>query len=143
MYNLVRLSAMLHKEEYDQKADKLLSFLHRRLQSVPIVVPHLMAAAIAHLKRPKQVVIAGSLSDPVTMELVKTTRLSYDPYRVVMHSDGGAGKKWLAEQGLDMFSGGGDLTIDGKPAVYLCQNFTCQRPITSVSEWADKLKPAQ
>jgi len=31
-------------------------------------------------------------------------------------------------------------TIDGKPTVYVCENFVCQRPVTSVEELRELLK---
>jgi len=31
-------------------------------------------------------------------------------------------------------------TIDGKPTVYVCENFVCQRPVTSVEELREQLK---
>jgi hypothetical protein len=30
--------------------------------------------------------------------------------------------------------------VDGRPAVYLCHNFTCEKPITGAAELAEKLE---
>ena len=49
------------------------------------------------------------------------------PHRVLLAADGGAGQRWLAERAPWLAE---MRPIHGRAAAYLCENFTCQSPVT-------------
>jgi len=72
-------------------------------------------------------VIAGSLSEPDTEALIAVARKGFHPDQVILLADGGKGQRWLAER---IPSIAGMKPVDGKAALYRCENFTCSAPET-------------
>jgi uncharacterized protein len=125
---LVRLSNILHSEKYREQALKLLEAFRVRICEAPIVLPQMVVAAAMWGLPPKQVVVAGNLQDSRTRALLAIVRSVYDPHQVLLNADGGAAHQYLKKQGLD-FLQSDDMTVNGAPAVYICENFTCKLPI--------------
>ena len=83
------------------------------------------------LTKSKQIIIAGQPGATDTRELLEEVHRHYLPNTVVLLADGGAGQKFLAgklEEVKEM------KPIDGKAAAYVCENFSCKAPVTSVEE---------
>ncbi len=76
-------------------------------------------------------VIAGKPDAPETRDLVGETRRHYLPNTLVLLADGGEGQKYLAGKLEEMKA---MQPIDGRAAAYVCENFTCKAPVTSVEE---------
>jgi len=55
----------------------------------------------------------------------------YLPNTIVLLADGGAGQKFLAERLEEVKE---MKPIGGKATAYVCENFACQAPVTSVEE---------
>ena len=53
------------------------------------------------------------------------------PTAVVLHADGAEAQKWLGQknEALSFMQ-----TVDGLPAAYVCQNYTCQAPVTDPAD---------
>ena len=75
--------------------------------------------------------IAGNPDAPETRDLLEETRRHYLPNTIVLLADGGEGQKYLAGKLEEMKAMG---PIYGKPAAYVCENFACKAPVTSVEE---------
>ena len=80
-----------------------------------------------YLAAPQEIALVGVLADPETQKLKQAICSKWMPDKV------------MAALGLDDPEAIKDLPIfkdrpmvDGKPTVYLCQNYTCQSPITDV-----------
>eukprot|EP01122_Echinamoeba_exundans_P015251 TRINITY_DN7156_c0_g1_i1.p1 TRINITY_DN7156_c0_g1~~TRINITY_DN7156_c0_g1_i1.p1 ORF type:complete len:833 (+),score=126.47 TRINITY_DN7156_c0_g1_i1:295-2499(+) len=127
--NLVRLANMLHSDKYKSQALKLLEAFRVRICEAPIVLPHMVVAAALWGLPPKQVVVAGQMQDSRTRDLLSLVRSVYDPHQVLLLADGGAAHQFLKKHGLE-FLQSDDMSINGVPAVYICENFTCKLPIT-------------
>ena len=57
--NLVRLSQMTDRADWQARADKTFTAFSNRLQESPEVLPELMAALDSSLSKSKQIIIAG------------------------------------------------------------------------------------
>ena len=96
------------------------------------------------LAKPRQIVIAGSIavagigdagqpgsSTPAitheTHALLKEVHRHFIPNKILILADGGEGQKYLGEnnEAIRAMS-----PLDGKPAAYICENFTCKAPVT-------------
>jgi uncharacterized protein len=53
-------------------------------------------------------------------------------------ADGSDGQKYLGEKNEAIRA---MSIVDGKPAAYVCENFTCKAPVTNTKELAKLLEP--
>ncbi len=125
--NLIRLSRMLGDASAAAKAERIFALSAGILASMPSAVPQLLVALGVSAKPPSQIVIAGNPEDPRTQALLASARRGFHPDRVLLLADGGEGQSWLAEW---IPSLAGMKPVDGKPALYRCENFTCSAPVT-------------
>lgn len=99
---------------------------------MPVGLPMMTVAAAAFARPPNSTVIYGDLNSPATKSLIKVLHKRYDPFRVIIQASfGSKSAKFFHEKGLDLFKSlETDLSVDGRPAVYICKDFTCGLPIT-------------
>ena len=76
-----------------------------------------------------QIVIAGSGAHPATKALLAEVRSRFLPRAVILLADGGQDQAFLAENSEAIRQ---MRPLNGVPAVYVCKNFTCTAPVTSV-----------
>jgi uncharacterized protein YyaL (SSP411 family) len=72
-------------------------------------------------------VIAGKIDDEGTKALLKEVHRHFVPNRIMILADGGDGQKFFAEKNEAIEA---MKPLDGKPAAYVCENFTCKAPVT-------------
>lgn len=72
------------------------------------------------LAPPAQAVIAGQHKDPAVWETNARLNAEFAPRRVVMLAGG-----LLAERNPELAA---MKPVNGRPALYRCENFTCQAP---------------
>ena len=84
-----------------------------------------------HHRGKQQIVLAGDKTSPEFQMLAQHLRRQFLPNAALLHADGGAAQKWLSEHNEAL---AGMKPLDGKPAAYICQNFTCHAPVTTVEE---------
>ncbi|MEU0394681.1 thioredoxin domain-containing protein [Streptomyces sp. NPDC006208] len=89
-----------------------------------------LAVAEALLDGPREVAVVGPQSDPATGELHRAALLSRAPGAVVAVGEAdGAEFPLLRERPL----------LDGRPAAYVCRNFTCHAPTSDAGELSRQL----
>jgi hypothetical protein len=76
-------------------------------------------------------VIAGKTDSPETKALLKEVHRHFLPNTLVVLADGNEGQRHLGEnnEAIRAMS-----PVEGKPAAYVCENFTCKAPVTDVKE---------
>ena len=90
-----------------------------------------MLVAFDFLKTaPRQIVVAGDRGEERVQELFGEIGKHFLPHAIVLLADGAEGQSFLAEKNEAIRA---MTPIDGKPAVYICENFTCKAPVTDVS----------
>ncbi|MGN6681090.1 MAG: N-acylglucosamine 2-epimerase, partial [Streptosporangiaceae bacterium] len=92
-----------------------------------------LAVAEAFLAGPDEIAIVGPPSDDGTRALHRAAALGATPGAVLAigeGSDGAGGSEDGA--GIPLLAGRG--LVQGKPAAYVCRNFTCRLPVTSADE---------
>ena len=82
------------------------------------------------LAQPQEVVIMGPEKDEATRALQKTVDRAFLPHTVLIHGESGAGLSAVE----------GKVLVDGKPAAYVCSNFTCTAPVTSPQALGEALR---
>jgi uncharacterized protein YyaL (SSP411 family) len=88
---------------------------------VPSAFGQVLSAIAMHLSPPVEVAVVGPPGDPATEELAAAARAGYHPTAVYAFGDGVGAPVALLE---------GKGTIDGRPAVYVCERFVCAAPVT-------------
>ncbi len=133
--NLLRLSEMANRPAWRERARKLFRAFSRQIEQAPETVPQMLAAVDFALSKPRQVVIAGNPALPETRVLLDVVNRRYVPNKVLFVVDGPDHKKlsgWLPFiEGM--------RPINGKPAAYVCENYSCRLPTTDPSRLAELL----
>jgi uncharacterized protein len=124
--NLLRLSRMLHQEHYANRAKDIFSTFFAASWNAPASAPQMLAALRFSRSKPRQAVIAGDPQQAATRLLLHSILRDFHPDLVVLHAEHANALSGDAAQAL-----AGMRPIEGRPALYLCENFTCRAPVTS------------
>jgi uncharacterized protein YyaL (SSP411 family) len=124
--NLLRLAQIRNNAEWRQRAEKTINAFHATVSSFASAIPQMLVALDYSLNKPRQIVIAGKPDAPETQALLAEVRRHFLPNTVVLLADGAEGQAYLGEnnEAIRAMS-----MIDGKPAAYVCENFTCKAPV--------------
>jgi uncharacterized protein YyaL (SSP411 family) len=126
---LLRLSVLLDREDYREKAEAVLEDMSGGMAQVPGGFGRLLSALDFHLSTPYEVALIWALDAPDVRDLTKAVYSDYLPNKVVAgraESDEEAARivPLLAER----------PTRDGEPTAYVCVNRACQMPTTDPEE---------
>jgi uncharacterized protein len=114
-YVLLRLARLWGEPELERRAVGVFRFVARLLPQAPSAFGHALNALDLYFSRPKEVAVIGGPD----AEVARTALARFDPNAVVAF---GPSEDVPLLKGKDF--------VDGRPAVYVCQNFACQVPIT-------------
>ena len=107
-----------------------------QLDRLPSAMTQMLCAVDASLAKPRQIVIAGKRDADDTRALLREVRATFSPNQIVLLADGAAHQQWLGGK-LEFLRTVG--LVDGKAAAYVCENFTCQAPITDPAKLRELL----
>jgi hypothetical protein len=129
--NLVKLSIILDRNDLREKADSSFRAFAARIAKYPGGFDRLLAAADMRLSRSKEIALIGEPNATEMRAMLRTVFERYLPNKVVMGAPSGVADWPLlaAKQ-----------AIDGRPTAYVCENYACQKPVTSASELATLLE---
>jgi uncharacterized protein YyaL (SSP411 family) len=126
--NLLRLSQMIDDKSLRQKAERTISASAVTVAQRATSMPAMIESWWFLRDKPRQIVIAGKPGAADTMALLREVHQRYLPERILLLADGGDGQKYLARR-VAFFK---DLMmIDGRATAYVCENYTCQLPVTT------------
>ncbi len=118
--NLLRLSAMTGRTDFRDAAERALRAFASRMATAAISIPQMLVAYLFYESKPKQIVLAsGTGIEAMLGEVLARFR----PNSIVL----------LDPPDPKM------PAIDGKATAYVCENFTCQLPVTDVAELMKRL----
>jgi uncharacterized protein YyaL (SSP411 family) len=135
--NLLRLSQIYDDPKMDERAKKTIDAFATILSQFPSGMPQMLVAVENSLGKPRQIVIAGKKDSPETKELLKEVHRHFLPNTIVILADANEGQKYLGERNEAIRA---MSMVEGKPAAYVCENFTCKAPVTDVKRLSDLLK---
>jgi len=131
--NLLRLAQFRDDKQIGERARKTIDAFAATLSHFPSAMPQMLVALDYSLSKPRQIVIAGRKDAPETKTLLGAVNTHFLPKTILCLADGAEGQKYLGEQNEAIRA---MLPIDGKPAAYVCENFTCKAPVTDPRELA-------
>jgi uncharacterized protein len=122
---LLRLSILLDREDYRERAGTVLENLSGGMAQLPGAFGRLLSALDFYLSTPYEVVIVGDAQAPDTRALLKAVYSSYLPNKVV------AGRSEEDERAARLVPLLADRPRrEGKATAYVCVNYACQSPTT-------------
>jgi uncharacterized protein YyaL (SSP411 family) len=125
--NLLRLAQVRNDKQFDERARKTIEAFGPTVSHFASAMPQLLVAFDFSLAKPREVVIAGKLDSKGAKDLLKEVNRHFLPNRILILADGGEGQKFFAEKNEAIAP---MSPVDGQPAAYICENFTCKAPVT-------------
>lgn len=126
--NLLRLGELTMDEGLRAAADTCLAAYAGELNRIGLAYVELVNAGGMALEPPREVVFAGTSGAADLEALVAAYWAAFRPYRVIAHAPADpAARDALAER-FELLAGKGP--VDGKAAVYLCEDYACLLPVT-------------
>jgi hypothetical protein len=114
---LLRLAAILEREDYRKKAEEVFLTAAGLLKQYASGFGRMLSALDFYIGPSKEIVISGSPD-----AFLEVLRKRYLPRTVVVRQD--------------------RPLLDGKPTVYVCENFTCKQPTADIRTFEELLKTA-
>ena len=130
--NLLRLHRMTGNSRYEESARRLLAALRPQLEASSYALPQLLAACELDLAPHRQVAIAIADAGDLPPAMAEVLWRKFDPNRVVLYADS---QTALLQPALAAMTSQGAAC-----AVYVCENFTCQSPVTTAQDLARLLE---
>ncbi|MFL5949316.1 MAG: thioredoxin domain-containing protein [Gaiellaceae bacterium] len=118
-YVLLRLARIYGDADFERQAVGVLRLLGDGLGRGPTEFAWALNALDLYLATPREIAIVG----PPESEVARAALEPYDPNAVVAFGPA---------EGVPLLEGK-DL-VDGRPAVYVCERFACQRPVTDAGK---------
>jgi uncharacterized protein YyaL (SSP411 family) len=134
--NLQKLARYTFNAELSQKADEQLKAFAGAVEGYPAGHALFMAAIDFAYSPSSEVVIAGDLLKEDTQAMIKEIQTRYAPNTlVILNPIGADGQK--VESVIPLVQG--KNAIGGNATAYVCENFSCQSPTSSLEELKEML----
>jgi uncharacterized protein YyaL (SSP411 family) len=132
---LIELSRLTGNPKFLQVATRSLEGVRETIIKYPIGTGCWLAALGLYLSAPEEIVLAGGKNSAAMEELLHVICTHYLPDAVIATSDPDDPGRLTNLPLLE-----GKTQVDGRPAVYICRNFTCRSPVTDPVELRKQLK---
>jgi len=130
-YVLQRLAHLTGDDELSRLAQRQLFAFAGEVNRYPNGYAMFLHALMFAIGPSREIVISGEPDDPETREMIAAIRRRFLPQTVVsLHPPGEAGA--AASRLMPVLEG--KTPVNGQPAVYVCENFTCQAPVSTLAE---------
>lgn len=130
--NLFRLARLTGDERWEKRAEQQLLDFRPVLTDHPSGYTAFLQALQFALHPSQELILAGSLDSAVLPKMQQIFFSEFRPYAVVLYQEGSLSKilPWTQDYPIE----------DGQITAYLCQNFTCQRPVQQIDQFQALLK---
>ena len=129
--NFLRLGRLTGSTDLEKKADQLTRAFASEVMEHPAAFTQLLISLDFMIGPSQEIVFAGDPAAETMQEMLNVFQKKFLPNKVMlMHPNGKEGKRLatLCPFVKPMHS------VDHQPTVYLCEQYSCKRPITTVSE---------
>ena len=131
---LLRLGVLTGNEEYGRKAVTIFRLLRDTVSRYPSAFGRLLGALDFYLSSPKEIAIIGERDAVDTQALLREVWRRYLPNKVVAQSSEGETR---AAEAVPLLRD--RQMIEKKATAYVCEHYTCQKPVTTVAELGAQL----
>ena len=126
--NLLRLAQFRDETRWRERAEKTINAFSPQISHFPSAMPQMLVALDFSLGQPRQIVVSGMRDSKEAAALIEEVHRHFLPNKILLRADGGDGQKYLEER-LEALRG--MKPVEGKPAAYVCENFTCKTPVNN------------
>lgn len=131
--NTLRLARLTGQHPLEETAQQLLETFSGEVSHYPTAFSHFLMAYLFALKGSKEVVIVGEEENASTRSMIEMVHSRFLPDVVTLF-------KSMTVEGLEKLA---PFTqeyrmMDGKTALYICENHSCQAPTTDVNKLTNK-----
>lgn len=126
--NLLRVAELRMDAEMRERAERCMKAYGTVMNSSPVAFTELLIAVTMFLEPPREVVFAGIPGSDQLESLVRTYYKDFQPFRVIAFADADPAVREADQKVLELLLG--KVPVDGKAAVYLCENYSCKAPVT-------------
>ncbi len=131
MLNLLRISRITAKPEFEEKAEKIGRFFSKSIKQSPSAHTQLMNALDFTVGPSYEVVIAGRMQSADTKEMLKSIRKHFIPNKVMIFRPTDQETPEIVRiSGFTKHQTG----ISNRATAYVCQNFNCKYPTTDITK---------
>jgi uncharacterized protein len=123
-FDLLRLARIYGDRDLEQRAVSVFRLIRGAVTRAPQAFGHALSALDLHFSPPRELAIVGDVDSDVARAALEP----FEPNTVVAVGPA-EGVPLLAGKGL----------VDDRPAVYLCENFACQAPVTDAGNLSERL----
>jgi uncharacterized protein YyaL (SSP411 family) len=120
---LLRLARIYGDDELERRAVGVFRLVRDALPRAPTAFGWMLCALDLHFSPPREIAILG----PPESEVARAALAGFDPNAVVAFG---------SADGVPLLEG--KTLVDGRPAVYVCERFACQAPVTEPEELVAK-----
>ena len=132
LYNIVRISRILGDENLTKKAEKIVEAFSKEISLLPSAYTMFVSGIDLLANGTKEVIIVGDKKE--SEGLIREIYRDYNPFLLAALKTTESKLGCISEfiKRLER--------KDGKPTVYICENFTCKQPITDIKDLTPILK---
>ena len=131
---LLKLGLLTQEQEYSRRAIAILRALKPALSRYPSAFGYLLGALDFYLSEPKEIAIVGKIDSHEVRSFAEQIYSRYLPNKVVAACEPG---DEAAAESINLLIG--RTAVNSKATAYVCRNYTCLAPATTVEELAARL----
>ncbi|MDP2674321.1 MAG: thioredoxin domain-containing protein [Dehalococcoidia bacterium] len=134
---LARLAIITGEERYASLAARTLRSMRDPMAQSPNGLTHWLCALDFYLSTPNEIAIAGPRNHPATEALLAVIYDRFLPNKVLVGCEPGdnSGPRLPLLEGRSM--------VNGHPTAYVCERYSCQRPVNTPEALARELEPTE
>src|SRR5262249_33615443 len=122
---LLRLGKLCGKTEYLDAASRTLAAARPVMERMPTAVGQMLIALDLYLGPASELVVIGGTDEKANQETIAALQKSFLPRAVIAYRNTSAATKTGQSLSLNPLFTGRE-TANAEPALYICENFTCQ-----------------
>ena len=135
--NLERLGEMTNRDDLRSSAERALRAFASRLSLAPFSLPQMMIAALNTRAKPMQVILVSDGSPASAAPFLAVLNRRFLPHRITLLVSDQHTREYLSRYIPTIAS---MHAPDGKTAAFVCQDYTCQAPVTGVDAFSELLR---
>jgi len=134
---LLRIAKLTDNRDYAEKAERILKINQTNMASAPRGFMKMLCVADFYFGPTQEIAIAGDPESEKVVAYLDALHGEFLPNKVVALIDP-SGDASALEERIPLLAA--KTLVDGQPAVYVCENYACQKPVTTPEAMLETLR---